>query len=203
MPAILREPAVPYKGCGSQLEPVEQSTSTGPGPPAPLLVVPDSAWLLQDPIDLSIKHPSLRGSAPSSTSSCLAWRQAVLSQFSALEISGISLSVSQNSPKAPLISYSCCVAASRRLHPEHPPRWWQECRWHSPRSSGIPHPWGSPYTCREQGSFLTPKRTTATQKGQRHAGSTACAQTLRIFPSSNTSIPHSRGQGRRSTAHPN
>lgn len=96
---------------------------------------------------------------------CLAWRQAVLSQFSALETSGISLSVSQNSPKAPLISYSCCVAASRRLHPEHPPRWWQECRWHSPRSSGIPHPWGSPYTCRGQGSFFNPKTNNSNPKG--------------------------------------
>lgn len=52
-----------------QLEPAEQPTSTGPDSSASLLRVPDSASLLQDPIDLSIKHPSLRGSVPSSTSS--------------------------------------------------------------------------------------------------------------------------------------
>lgn len=45
---------------------------------------------------------------------CLAWRQAALSQFSAPETSGISLGVSQNSPKAPLISYSCCTPVWQR-----------------------------------------------------------------------------------------
>lgn len=89
-------------------------------PSSSLLVVPDSALLLQDPTDLSIKHSLCGAPRPALHHPCLAWRQAVLSQFSALETSGISLSVSQNSPKAPLISYSCCMAASRRLHPEHP-----------------------------------------------------------------------------------
>lgn len=41
-----------------------------------------------------------------------AWhgKLAALSQLSTPETSGISLGVSQNSPKAPLISYSCCTS---------------------------------------------------------------------------------------------
>lgn len=34
-----------------------------------------------------------------------------------------------------------------------------------PRSSGIPHPWGSPYTCREQSSFFNTKTSNNNPKG--------------------------------------
>lgn len=79
----------------------------GPDPPSLISAVPKSASLLQD--------PSLRGApCPAPHQPCLAWRQAALSQFFASETSGISLGVSQNSPKAPLISYSCCTPAWQR-----------------------------------------------------------------------------------------
>lgn len=136
-----------------------------------------------------------RAPCPALHHPCLAWRQAVLSQFSALETSGISLSVSQNSPKAPLTSHSCCMAASRRLHPEHPLGGGRNVGGTAPGARGFLVPGELPAPAENKAHFLTPKRTTATQRGQGHAGSSACALTLRMLPSSNTSPPHPRGQG--------
>lgn len=115
-----------------------------------------------------------RAPCPAPHQPSLAWREAALRQFSAPETSGISLGVSQNSPKAPLIPHSCCTPAGgrRRLHPEHPRPSLR--RWHSPRRQGIPHPWGSPYICTEHGSFCnTETKQTPSTRGRRNTGSEA------------------------------
>lgn len=99
-----------------------------------------------------LQDPLLHGAlCPAPPQPCLAWRQAALREFSALETSGISLGVSQNSPSNFLQLLHTSLASSWWLYPEHPPQWrWQGCRWDSPRSWGIPHP----YNCRECGSFF-------------------------------------------------
>lgn len=137
------------------------------------------------------RDPSLGGArCPAPHQPCLAWRQAAPSQLSAPETSGISLGVSQNSPKAPLIPCSWCYTSTAAS--EHPRPGAVEGRLVAqPQAPGIPPPRGSPYIRREQGSSCNAERKQRQPKGdgERQAAKPISQDAGGELAGSNTSPP--------------